>query len=146
MSCYLCSFCHHHCMGGCRCRCRSLRCSDSWRDHHSQTPAHTHPRLYMPTNKNIHRKVKVMICQLANPPKQDFYSACLCTQACWWISAPFAAVGAVHFGVPQQVKTSITLIDHGAASMEVRPLEEAVFQRTRRSAGHACKTHQAVRI
>lgn len=146
LSYHLCSFCHLQCMGGYRCRCRSLLCSDSWRDHHSQSPEHTHPHLHTHMIKNTHKKGQMgylLSCQ----QKQDFLFkvfvkslSCLCTQTCRRSSSPLAAVGAMHFGVPQQVKASIALIDHGAAGVEVCSLEEAIFQWMRRSTGHTCKT------
>lgn len=146
LSYHLCSFCHLQCMGGYRCRCRSLLCSDSWRDHHSQSPEHTHPHLHTHMIKNTHKKGQMgylLSCQ----QKQDFLFkvfvkslSCLCTQTCRRSSSPLAAVGAMHFGVPQQVKASIALIDHGAAGVEVCSLEEAIFQWMRMSTGHTCKT------
>lgn len=71
----------------------------------------------------------------------DENSVLLClTETSWWISTPLSTVGTVHFGVSQQVKAGVTLIDHRAAGMKVRPLKQAVLQRMRRPTGHSCDT------
>lgn len=129
--CYLCSFCHLHYTGACMYKCRNLLCSDIWRVCRSRTPEHTRPHLITHITYN----------RLVNwNNTQHHKSVRVITKTGWWISSPFSTVGAVHFGVSQQVKSRVTLIFHRASSVEICSLKPAILQRLGRPTGHPWNT------